>query len=202
MPRRTRPVLVIGVAAVLAAVAATAEATPVRHGVKRISCAGVTSVRSLWASPRRRASLTTQRTTIRSLVSQERPRSIKRHGRTPFELRTYEVVGQITLVRKRPNTTIQLVLYDGGAYVNALMPPLQCLSTRIPGRAKIAAARASYIRQCGMPGPDWEESGAVAYVAGIGFWGPTSGRGIPPNGATLAPVTAFELIAGCGTGFP
>ena len=198
MPRRIRPVLAVGATALIAAVAVTAEASPARVVAKRGQCSGVTSLRTLAISPRRHVNLTPIRTTIKALASKRRPERI-RHGQSAFERQTFEVIAQVTLDRRTLNNTIQLTLFDGGSYMRAVLPPLQCITARTPGRLRIASARYRYAGDCGIPGLEWEPSGTVAYVTGVGFWGPTHGRGVAPNGASLAPVTKVELVAGCGT---
>ena len=189
--------LVVGATALVAAVAVTAEATPARIKVSRGVCAGVTSVRTLAVKPRRSVHLVPRRTTIKALASLRRPDRI-RHGATAFERQAYEVVAQVTLARRTANNTIQLTLFDGGSYMRAVLPPLGCLTERTPGRGMIASARYRYAGDCGIPGLDWQPSGTVAYVTGVGFWGPTRGRGVASNGASLAPVTKVVLLAGCG----
>lgn len=198
MLRKIRPALIVGAAAVIAAIAVTAEASPAGVGARRGQCSGVTSLRTLAVRPRRRVDLHARRTTIGTLTDIRRPKRIV-HGRSGFERTTYEVVAQITLARRTANNTIQLVLFDKDAYMSAVLPPLQCLSARTPGRALIAAARYRFGGGCGTPGTEWQESGAVAYITGVGFWGPTRGRrGAAANGASLAPVTGIRFLAGCG----
>jgi hypothetical protein len=197
--RRLRRPFALAAAISLAAVAATAAA-PARPAAAapNPTCSGLTSLQSLKIQPRRLADFRTQRTTIGAIASRERPGQLV-HGGTAFERETYEVVAQVVLVRRTLNNAINLVLYDDGAYMTAVLPPLRCLTARTPGRQQIAAARDRFVEGCGLPSLEWEPLGAVAYVGGVGFWGPVRGRrGTARNGASLAPVTGLRFLAGCG----
>ena len=119
--------------------------------------------------------------------------------RTAFQRQAWEVVAQITHYRVEPGG-IRLLLFDGGAYLNAVIPTPDCLSNVTRARSDIASAYKVLTADCGRPvARDWQTLGAIAYVRGIGFWSQRqSRRGSARNGAELHPVTGLRLVAGCG----
>jgi hypothetical protein len=92
---------------------------------------------------------------------------------------------------------VRLVLYDDNAYLNAVIPAPNCLTSATRDRAAIAAAWHAFAK-CGRATPQWQPLGAVVFVRGVGFWGqPRPLPGSAPNGAELYPVTGFRIVAGC-----
>jgi len=107
-------------------------------------------------------------------------------------------VAQITQFRLLPDGSIELALWDNGAYVRAGMPSPKCLSPASRARRAVLAARARFIATCGDPKPAWQDLGAVGYVSGVGFWSAERPKlQAAVNGAQLQPVTGLRLVAGC-----
>jgi hypothetical protein len=136
-------------------------------------------------------------TTIGGIGKRPAPRPTPRSRRTQFQRQVWTVVSQITQYRLEP-AGIRLLLFDAGTYVNAVIPAPDCLSTRTRGRAQILAAWKQFEECAHRPTSVWQPFGAVAYVGGVGFWGPHEpGKGVAPNGAELHPVTGIRIVAGC-----
>lgn len=94
---------------------------------------------------------------------------------------------------------LHLVLYDAGAYLQAVIPTPSCLDGSTRAREEIATAWKRFASVCGQPTRDWQSFGAIVYVDGVGFWSQRRPRrGAAPNGAELHPVTGFRIVAGCG----
>ena len=145
--------------------------------------------------------LTPEPATIGSIASRPYPRPLPRSRRTRFQRQTWEVVAQITEYRVDGNE-LRLVLFDHGAYMNAVLPSPACLSKATRQRAAITAVWPTFFPGCGRPLRSWEPQGAVAFVSGVGFWSSRfkHRRHAAPNGAELHPVTGLRVVAGCGRG--
>jgi hypothetical protein len=141
--------------------------------------------------------LAAQTTSIAALGARRRPGKLSSRRRDGFERQAWRVVAQITEYRLAPNGAIRLILFDGGAYMRAELPPLACLTARTPARRTIAATRTRFVTACGKATPQWRPLGAVGYVTGVGFWGSRTVRQAAPNGAELHPVISLRLIVGC-----
>lgn len=170
-----------------------------RHAALRPECAGtVQRLKTLSDPERRHVRLQPRTTTIAAFAGIAAPTPVPRRRRTPFQRQAWRVVAQIVQFRLGADGSVELVLFDGGAYVRAGMPSPDCLSNASRARGAIRAARAGFVSVCGRPRADWQPLGAVAYVSGVGFW---SGRRFPAqaalNGAELQPLTSLRLIAGC-----
>ncbi len=137
-------------------------------------------------------------TTIGAIVSRSRPQPTPTRRTTPFQKRTWEVVAQVIGFR-RDHGELRLILFDGGVYLNAVVPVPSCLPAKARDRHSMKAAWNNFFSKCGRPADDWQSLGAVAYVRGVGFWNTSrSGRGMAANGAELHPLTSFRPVAGCG----
>ena len=137
-------------------------------------------------------------TTIGTIIGKPFPRPVPRKRRTAFQKQNWEVVAQITAFRLE-DAGLRLVLYDDGAYVNAVIPVPSCLTQRSRARSAMRDAWGKFGSSCTRPTRDWQSLGAIAYVRGVGFWSARKGeRGAAPNGAELYPVTGFRIVAGCG----
>jgi hypothetical protein len=112
-------------------------------------------------------------------------------------MQVWEVVAQVTKFRL-DDGGLRLTLYDKNAYIQAVIPTPSCLSKSTRARADIEATYKEFVTECGEPTREWQPSGAIVYVQGVGFW---SQRGLrrdaAPNGAELHPVTGFRIVAGC-----
>jgi hypothetical protein len=182
-------------AAAMAAVAASARnqaPSPTRCGgqlwrLKTLSDPGRTTV-----------ALAPKTTTIGAIAGKPFPHPVPRKRRTAFQKQNWEVVAQITAFRLE-DAGLRLVLYDHGAYVNAVIPVPSCLTQRSRARSAMRDAWGKFGSSCTRPTRDWQSLGAIAYVRGVGFWSARKGeRGAAPNGAELYPVTGFRIVAGCG----
>jgi hypothetical protein len=135
-------------------------------------------------------------TTIGGIGKRPFPRPVPIRRRTHFQRQVWDVVSQITQYRLE-SAGVRLVLFDGGSYVNAVIPQPNCLSARTRARDQISKAWKRFA-ECARPTGDWQSLGAVAYVGGVGFWAARgSGRGSARNGAELHPVTSVRIVAGC-----
>jgi hypothetical protein len=182
----------------LAAAAAAANAAGRHSATPSASrCGGeLWRLKTLSDPGRKSVALTPKTTTIGAIVDRPYPRPVPHKRRTPFQRQNWEVVAQITAFRLE-DAGLRLILFDDGAYVNAVIPAPSCLSKTSRGRTAMAAAWSTFGR-CPRPTRDLQPLGAVAYVSGIGFWSERNGeRGEAPNGAELYPVTGFRIVVGC-----
>jgi hypothetical protein len=146
---------------------------------------------------RRSVALAPKTTTIGAIVEKPYPRPIPRKRRTAFQRQNWEVVAQITAFRLE-DAGLRLILFDDGAYANAVIPVPSCLSSTSRARTAITGAWNTFGTSCTRPSRDWQSLGAIVYVSGVGFWSQRDGdRGEAPNGAELYPVTGFRIVAGC-----
>jgi hypothetical protein len=190
----------ITAAFLIAATAAAAAAnTRTVASPSAASCGG-----SLWRlmtlSDSRRSSvrLTPSSTTILAIAKRPAPARVPSTRRTAFQRRAWQVVAQVTDFRLEKGG-LRLVLFDNNSYMNAVIPTPACLSARTRARAQIASVWKQFGSDCSRGRPDWQSLGAIAYVQGVGFWGPRQQglRGAAANGAELHPVTGFRIVSGC-----
>jgi hypothetical protein len=191
-----------GIIALLLFALATAAATSATgHGsanAQASRCGGVLwRLKTLSDPGRKSVQLTPITTTIAAIRGRPYPRPVPRSRRTKFQRQTWEIVAQVTAFRL-DDGGLRLILYDADAYVQAVIPTPDCLVPSTRAREEIAAAWKRFISECGRPTRDWQSSGAVIYVRGVGFWSQRrERRGAAPNGAELHPVTGFRVVAGC-----
>jgi hypothetical protein len=147
---------------------------------------------------RSRIRLAAKTTTIAALGDRPYPRPIPRGRRTPFQRQVWEVVAQVTSFRLGTGE-VRLVLYDGGAYMNAVLPTPSCLSPTTRARESVVSVWRQFQGTCDRARRDWQSLGAIVHVSGVGFWSQRSipRRGAAPNGAELHPVTGLRIVAGC-----
>jgi hypothetical protein len=148
---------------------------------------------------RRSVELDPTSTTIAAIGERPFPRPLPRLRRTAFQRHVWQVVAQITKYRVETDG-IRLELYDNEAYLNAVIPTPECLSSATRVRKDLASAFKLFTGECGHPTTrDWQSLGAIVYVRGVGFWSQRrSLRGAARNGAELHPVTGLRIVAGCG----
>jgi hypothetical protein len=194
--RRTALIaLFLATAAVAATVAPTATPKPSAE-----TCGGLLWRLKTFSDARRaRVSMAPHQTTIAALASRRSPRPLPRSRRTSFQRQTWQVVAQITEYRLDGNE-LRLVLFDDGAYMNAVVPAPACLSATTRARGTITSVWSAFSSSCGHPQRAWQPQGAVVYISGVGFWSSRfkTRRGAAPNGAELHPVTGLRAVAGCG----
>jgi hypothetical protein len=184
--------LAVGALASTTALARPAPAPSAGH------CGGsLWRLKTLSDTGRRLVSLTPKTTTLRALLERTAPKTVSARRTTSFQRQAWEVVAQVVAYRL-DGSDVRLLLFDDGAYINAVMPSPTCLSKTTRNRAAILEARSTFVQDCGTPTAAWQPLGAVAYIRGIGLWGgKRSERGAAANGAELHPVTGFRAIAGC-----
>jgi hypothetical protein len=188
-------VLVVALAGLAATVASQAAFRP---GAK--ACGGVLWRMKTFSDRQRNLVRVNPRgTTIEDLSTRPYPTPLPRTRSTKLQRQTYTVVAQITEYRMDGNE-LRLVLFDHGAYMNAVIPAPGCLTRATRERAQIVDAWQTFVSRCGRPMAAWQPQGAVVYVTGVGFWSSRfkPRRGAARNGAELHPVTGFRSVAGCG----
>lgn len=188
--------LFLATAAVAAAVAPTATPKPSAQ-----ACGGILWRLKTFSDPRRGSvRLTPRPTTIEAIADRRYPRPLPRSRRTSFQRQAWEVVAQITEYRLDGNE-LRLVLYDHGAYMNAVVPAPACLPRSTRARGSITSVWTSFFGACGRPLRSWQPQGAVVYIRGVGFWSSRFKvrRGAARNGAELHPVTGLRAVVGCGS---
>ena len=186
-------VLVLAAATTAVAAFARAERTP-----NPANCGGqLWRMKTLSDIGRKAVALAPKTTTIGDIVDRPYPRPVPRLRRTAFQRQNWEVVAQITQFRLDAGG-LRLILFDDGAYVNAVIPVPTCLTTISRGRVAMTSAWNTFGTSCAKGTRDWQPLGAIAYVSGVGFWSDRDGeRGAAANGAELYPVTGFRIVAGC-----
>jgi hypothetical protein len=149
---------------------------------------------------RRSVRLIPRGTTIGAIQQRGTPRPTPARRKTPFQRQTWQVAAQITRYWI-DGTALRLQLWDHGSYMNAVIPPPSCLSTRTRARAAIVRAWNLFMGNCGNPPTRFAQPlGAVVTITGVGFWSQHRTRhGESPNGAELQPVTGLSPVAGCGS---
>lgn len=186
-------VLAAGVAVAAASASARTSATP-----SASRCGGSTwRMKTMSDAMRKSVALTPKAATVGAIIGKPYPNPVPRRRRTSFQRQSWEVVAQITAYRLE-DAGVRLILYDDGAYVNAVVPAPSCLTSLSRGRAAMNAAWNTFFTKCARPSRDWQSLGAILYVRGVGLWTDRRGeRGAARNGAELYPVTGFRVIAGC-----
>ena len=188
--------LFFATAAVAAAVAPTATPKPSAQ-----ACGGILWRLKTFSDPgQTRVRMTPRQTTIGALATLHFPHPLPRSRRTSFQRQTWEVVAQITEYRLDGNE-LRLVIYDHGAYMNAVVPAPYCLSSSTRARLPITSVWSMFFGSCGHPQHSWQPQGAVVYIRGVGFWSSRfkERRGAAPNGAELHPVTGLRAVVGCSS---
>ena len=184
----------------LAAGAATAAAEGNHSSAPSAAkCGGLTWRLKTFSDLRReRVNDTPKGTTIAGIHQRHGPGHPPHIRSTPFQLQSWEVPAQVTSYKLDATGSVRLVLYDDGAYINAVIPSPTCLSARSRDRAAITTTWREFMDKCGKATENWQPLGAILFVSGLGFWGPKGvSRGGAPNGAELHPVTGLRIVAGC-----
>jgi len=192
-----RPVVLVLI--VLAAGSASAAAARTHSSAPSAQrCGGLTwHLKTISDTRRMLVRWTPRQTTIAGIRERRGPGRPPLRRTTSFQLHTWELPAQITLFKADATGSLRLVLYDDGAYINAVIPSPSCLSAKTRHRAEIAAAWHAFVDKCGRGTSSWQPLGAVFFVRGVGFWGARGTRGGARNGAELHPVTGLRIVAGC-----
>jgi hypothetical protein len=182
----------------LAAIAATTATGRDAADARASRCGGILwRLKTLSDPGNRSVRLQPKSTTIAAIRERPYPRPIPRRRRTPFQKQAWEVVAQMTAF-KLDDGGLRLILYDANAYMRGVIPLPTCLDEGSRARAEMEAAYKRFVRDCGEPTREWQPSGAIIYIKGVGFWSQRRPRrGAAPNGAELHPVTGFRIVAGC-----
>jgi hypothetical protein len=190
----------IALSLAVAATAATAAPTAATRPSAQ-ACGGILwRLKTFSDRGRQRVKITPRLTTIKAIDGRQYPHPLPRSRSTSFQRQTWRVIAQITEYRLDGNE-LRLVLFDDGAYMNAVIPAPACLSRTTRARDSISSVWSRFFAACGRAQRTWQPQGAVVYVDGVGFWSSRfkMRRGMAPNGAELHPVTGLTPIAGCGT---
>ncbi len=133
-------------ALIFIAAAGTAAATAGGHHSAAPSaarCGGPLWRLKTFSDPQRtKVDLVPQTTTIAAIRERKGPGQPPTHRTTPFQLHTWEVPAQITSFKLEATGALRLVLFDHGAYMNAVIPAPSCLSARTRERADSANSKA------------------------------------------------------------
>jgi hypothetical protein len=193
--KRAGVIAIVLLAATTGAVAASAR---VHSAPAATHCGGqLWRLKTFSDAARRAVALAPKSTTIGDIGERPYPRPVPTRRRTAFQRQTWEVVAQVTLFRVE-NAGLRLILFDHGAYVNAVIPNPACLRRTSRARTAMTAAWNAFLAKCAHPTREWQSLGAIVYVSGVGLWSERHGeRGAAPNGAELYPVTGFRIVAGC-----
>jgi hypothetical protein len=178
--------------------AGSAPASARGHLALPARCLGtVARLKTLSDPDRRRVRLQPRIAAIPALAGLTAPRPVPRRRSTLFQRQAWRVVAQIVQFRLGADGALELVLFDGGAYVRAGMPSPACIGRASRARRAVLATRAQFVSTCGQPRSEWQPLGAVGYISGVGYWSGLSQPQAALNGAELQPVTSLRLIAGC-----
>jgi hypothetical protein len=190
--------VLIGVFCLAAATAAVAASAHTAEAPSPARCGGqLWRLKTLSDAARKSVALAPKTTTIGAIAGKPYPRPVPRKRRTAFQRQNWEVVAQITAFRLE-DAGLRLILFDDGAYVNAVIPAPACLTAASRARGAMTGAWSTFGTTCGRGVRDFQALGAIAYVSGIGFWSQRDvERGAARNGAELYPVTSFRIVAGC-----
>ena len=189
-------------ALIFLAAAGTAAATAGgRHSAAPSAgrCGGPLWLLKTLSDPQRaKVHLVPQQTTIASIRERKGPGKPPTRRTTAFQRQTWEVPAQITSFKLEATGALRLVLFDHGAYMNAVIPAPSCLSARSRDRAEVIATWQAFVAKCGKGTSTWQSLGAIFFVRGIGFWSQKRQlRGAAPNGAELHPVTGLRVVVSC-----
>ena len=189
-------------ALIFLAAAGTAAATAGgRHSAAPSAgrCGGPLWLLKTLSDPQRaKVDLVPQQTTIASIRERKGPGKPPTRRTTLFQRQTWEVPAQITSFKLEATGALRLVLFDHGAYMNAVIPAPNCLSARSRDRAEVVATWQAFVAKCGKGTSTWQSLGAVFFVRGVGFWSQKRQfRGAAPNGAELHPVTGLRVVVSC-----
>ncbi len=147
---------------------------------------------------RAKVDLVPRQTTIGEIRELHGPGHPPTRRTTSFQFHTWEVPAQITSFKLEATGALRLVLYDHGAYMNAVIPAPNCLSAKARDRAEVIATWQGFVAKCGKGTSSWQSLGAIFFVRGVGFWSQKRQlRGAAPNGAELHPVTGLRVVVSC-----
>jgi hypothetical protein len=175
-------VLVAAIAAVVAHVAAPAQAHQARFSAA-LSC-GVErwSIKTLKDRPLLRPATPT---TVAHLTRLSAPSALPNARRLPLERRIFSLTGSVTLKREA-DLDYHLVLRSGAQSMIAEAPSPLCTAGATPVRRKQMLAARNAVRVC-----------ARARVVGVAFFDYRHGQtGVAPNGIELHPVLGFACLSG------
>jgi hypothetical protein len=155
------------------------------------------AVRTLTDAQAARVDLKPRAATVRRLLRVEAPASVGAGRGSVSERRTYRVVARVVAAQLR-GSEWELTIADPstGATLVAGLPAAACTSGASPAvRSRIARARLSLVRRCGLAG----KSGRVALrgtatLEGVGFF-PARAKGSAETHLQLRPLLSFSTAS-------
>jgi hypothetical protein len=196
-------VLAVGLLAV--ALATTALARNDRTaGADRASCGGALSRLATLSDPQRSlVNLQPKGTTLAAIAALPQPHPTPRTRNNAFERQVWEVPAQIVRFTHQPNGDIELGLFGDGTYGVAVAPAPACLRATTRDRVELVSALKQILRLIAARSSAGDSAaqqagGAVAYIAGVGFWDvPSRGATSVQHTAELEPITGIRIVSGC-----
>ena len=135
-------------------------------------------------------------TTVGELRRQRRRVPHKSTARTtPIEKSTYALQVALRAFRLESTRDITLIVADPrnpSKTLLAAFPDTGCRGAISSGKKRVMkTARAALVEACGKPPKEFARLSGSAVLTGVGFFGPTLGRGTAPNGIQLHPILSF-----------
>jgi hypothetical protein len=173
---------VVGIAVVVARVAAPSHASHFRHSAALACGVERWKVKTLQDRPRL---LRVHSIPIAQLVSHERPTPLPA-TRLPFERHIFSVDASVTLVRHEADEDFHLVLQSGADHMIAESPSSACASGATLYRRRQMREARKKLRLCSQ-----------ARVVGVAFFDFKHGQtGVAPNAIELHPILGFACLSG------
>ena len=173
--------LVVGIAVVVARVAAPSHASHFRYSAALACGVERWKVKTLQDRPRL---LRVKSIPIAQLVTHERPTPLPA-TRLPFERHIFSVDAAVTLVRHEADEDFHLVLQSGADHTIAESPSSACASGATPYRRRQMREARKKLRLC-----------SHARVAGVAFFDFKHGQtGVAPNAIELHPILGFACLS-------
>ena len=190
--RARRPLMLILLVALLAAVAATTgtrqspaqEETPTQCGYERWA------VKTLTDPAASQVNLAPKPATVEELTALPVPDGFGRDAeRLEPEFHVYTVTATLMEFKEEPDSDIHLVIVgESGQPMIAEIPDPECVqgSRVLP---QIARARGQFVQRFGQPSRTWDRVDAPIRVTGVLFFDVDHGQsGVAPNAVELHPV--------------
>lgn len=174
--------VVVGIAVVVARVAAPSHASHFRYSAALACGVERWKVKTLQDRPRL---LRAHSIPIAQLVTHERPTPLPA-TRLPFERHIFSVDAAVTLVRHEADEDFHLVLESGPDHMIAESPSSACARGATPYRRRQMREARKKLRLC-----------SHARVVGVAFFDFKHGQtGVAPNAIELHPILGFACLSG------
>jgi hypothetical protein len=172
---------VVGVAVVVARVAAPSHASHFRYSATLVCGVERWKVKTLQDRPRL---LRVDSISIAQLVTHERPTPLPA-TRLPFERHIFSVDAAVTVVRHEADEDFHLVLQSGADHMIAESPSSGCARGATPYRRRQMREARQKVRLC-----------SHARVVGVAFFDFKHGQtGVAPNAIELHPILSFACLS-------